>query len=263
MKTLHPRLLLRLVLGLLTRLVLRKHSPDIIVVSGDGQTSIVREAIYTLLYENHPARRNLEAPESEFSIPLTVFGEFSYPKSSFSWIILIIKIVAQLVRLKPYKHVLILEISRLNREVYDFWVHILNPKFIIEVPKNLDFTAKKLIPSSLLVTINDVMNYYKIEESYFYLQIEKLNLPTSRIKILKGPNKSLIIDARHYFYPTPLASVIEISSTLSGRKVIFTDEKDIENVIKLGFLINPKNFKPTKNDTIIVRGQKTKTKLLF
>lgn len=265
MNPLHPRRILRLTLGALAKLVLKKHNPDVIVVTGDGQTSIVRECLYTILYENYPTRRNIEFPESEFSIPLTVFGELSYPKPRWKWIPTILKILALLIKVKPYKHILIIEISNLNREVYEFWIKVLKPKFVVKVPEK-DLTNKETLPTAVLNIINDVIKFYEIQSDYLIAQLNKINLPSSRIKLRKGENNSLIIDSRHYYFPTPLTSIFEVASAFDGRKIIFTDiEDDLKQLKnqKDKWLINPEYYSSESEDVVVVRGDKTKISLKF
>jgi len=254
-----PRKVLKVILSRLAVLVLKKHKPDVILVTGAGETSVVRECLYTLLYEQFPTRRTLEFPEAEFGIPLTVFGELKYPSSSPAWLAIILKVLIQQITVKPYKHILILEISNLSREFYFYWAKILNPKFVIDVKAEEDFLTLTSPTYYSTPIINDVLQNYKISQDYIENQLKKVNLPISKIKLSKGQNGSTVIDARHYYYPPPLSSVTEITEAMPGRKIIYTSLKaDLEELAKLKekWLINPKNFQPIKDDVIVVRGNK-------
>jgi len=112
----------RTVLKHLSRAVLNRHRPKVIAIVGDGPTAIAREAIYTVLKEKYPTRRNLESPEAEFSVPLTIFGAKTYPRSLGHWLNLTIKTVLQILVLKPYFHFLILELNATNLRILDFWL---------------------------------------------------------------------------------------------------------------------------------------------
>ncbi len=256
---LNLRYILRSVLGTLARLVLAKHNPDIIVVTGNGQTSLVREYLYTLLYEKFPVRRNIEMPEAEFAIPLCIFGNYSYPRRKIGWFAIVIKVFIQLIKVKPYKHILIVEISFFDPYIINYWMAILRPKFKVSVKPEIDFTNITNSKEILLSLIADIQNSYSLDQQYVDTQLTKTSLPISRIKIVKGKNKSLVVDARHYYFPAPLKSVVEIVSALEGNTIIFTNiENDLSIIqnLSLSWKINPTNYKPNESDVIILRGQK-------
>lgn len=258
MESLSLRAIFRRILGFLTVLTIKKHNPEIIVVTGTGQTSLAREYIYSLLYKKAPTRRNLEIPESEFSIPLTVFGEFTYPKNKIAWIPIILKVLILLIKNGSYKHVLIIEISNSNELSYNYWVKILNPKFIINTGSSIELTANENLISNLKKLLNKLISYFKLDDSYFENQVAKTSFPSPRINFRKGKFGEFIIDARHYYYPPALNSAIELTTDLTGRKIIFTkDKSDLENLKNSNFLVNPKNITLLKTDVIILRGIKT------
>lgn len=252
------RAIFRRILGFFTVLTIKKHNPEIIVVTGNGQTSLAREYIYSLLYEKAPTRRNLEIPESEFSIPLTVFGEFTYPKNKLTWIPIILKVLILLIKNGSYKHTLILEVSDLDATSYNYWNNILKPKFIINVSEGTELTSKENLLPTLKKLLNELISYFKLDDSYFENQIAKTNFPSPRINFRKGKFGEFIIDARHYYYPPALNSAIELTTDLTGRKIIFTkDKSDLESLKNSNFLVNPINITLLKTDVVILRGIKT------
>lgn len=258
MKTLSIRAVFRRILGFLTVLTIRKHKPEIIVVTGNGQTSLAREYIYSLLYKKAPTRRNLEIPESEFSIPLTVFGEFSYPKNKLAWVPVILKVFILLIKNDSYKHTLILEVSDLDATSYNYWTKILNPKFTINIDSSIELTSKENLIPNLKKLLSELIYYFKLDNSYFENQVAKTNFPSPRINFKKGKFGEFIIDARHYYYPPALNSAIELTTNLTGRKIIYTkDKNDLEILKNSDFLINPKNIVFSKTDVVILRGIKT------
>src|SRR5690242_6712489 len=103
------RLIGRLILKHLSRLTIRKHKPLIIGVLGEGPTSIAREFAYAVVSTTLPARRNLETPEAEFSLPLTILDYPNYPQSVVEWLWVMLKTFLQLFTIRPYKHALVLE----------------------------------------------------------------------------------------------------------------------------------------------------------
>ncbi len=223
------RILLRLTLGQLTRMVVKKHKPHTIIVTGSGQTSITREVLYSALAPHFSTRRNLESPEAEFSLPLTIFGFESYPHPNYLWLWIILKTAAQLVYLKPHSHYLILELASGSKELLDYWLKNIRPEIVVTVgnipiSSYLDqsnsliieqevsrdflepaFAAAKLIGTHFGLTTKE------IEES-----LEDFELPEPRIKFLRGKNGRLIIDASYYYSPLPLEAILEVLDSQEG-----------------------------------------------
>ncbi|MFZ5424836.1 MAG: hypothetical protein ACOZAO_03450 [Patescibacteria group bacterium] len=252
-----PRQVLRSVLGKLTLATIKKHKPTIIVVTGDGQTSIVREAIYQVFHEKLPSRRNLETPEAELSIPLTVIGTTNYPGNAKSWISTIVKTSAVLIKNKPYRHLLVIEVSKSNQEIFKYWVNILNPVAVIDVPKNLDLIKKEKLSEYIIQIVNKrLLKKLKIDEINIQESINTLNLPKSKIELKAGKNNTTIVDNTYYYYPAPLVSALEIGNMLEGNKILFTELKTDEEYIqknRLNWKINPKNYTAKKSDVILLR----------
>jgi UDP-N-acetylmuramoyl-tripeptide--D-alanyl-D-alanine ligase len=81
-----------LVVALLTweaKLVLKKHQPFIIGVTGNlGKTS-TKDAIYAVLKDHVHVRRSEKSLNSEFGVPLTVLGEKSGWNNPLSWLFIL------------------------------------------------------------------------------------------------------------------------------------------------------------------------------
>ena len=73
------RRFLRRILKILTQAVIKKHNPTIIALVGERGTSVPREVLYHVLHKHRPTRRNIESPEAEFVVPLTIIGAEHYP----------------------------------------------------------------------------------------------------------------------------------------------------------------------------------------
>jgi len=241
----------RHVFGLLTRLTVKKHKPNIICILGDGETSIAREILYENIHQKYPARRNLEILEAEFSIPLTVLGTLNYPTNIINWIFLIVSSLSRLIYLKPYKHFLIIEIPEINRKITKFWINNLSPQYILiegesgYVPKQASMKIYKN-PQEILKILGIKENIKEI--------------PQPRIRILKGMNNETIIDATSYYTPPPITAVLELVEKESfGNIILLSNSKEDKKAILKMFpkaLINPVNIKIHPEDIVIKRGNK-------
>ena len=252
-----PRQILKKLLTKLTKVTIKKHNPEIIVVTGKGQTSIVREALYTVLHEKHPVRRNLEYPEAEFSIPLTILGIDYYPTTIIGWINAAVKTIARIAKNKAFKHVLILEINSTNLEVFNHWISILNPIKMVDTPKGIDLTSRPKLSQFVSACFSKkLMKKFEISVEYIESQLDKLHLPSSKIRLRAGKNNSTIVDSTYYYYPPPIISALEIAELLEGNKVIFTEfKKDMEYLVKnnLNWIVNPNEYEPSDSDVILLR----------
>jgi hypothetical protein len=271
------RLALRSALKFLVSNTIKKHKPHVIVVIGTGKTSIAREVVYAVLSAQFPTRRNIETPEAEFSIPLTILGYKKYPKSYFDWILLIFKTLLQLVVVKPYEHYLVLEVNMVRKDAIEFWLSVIKPEVLVaagNIPDGyLPSEGTKIYEADesdddILIPYVQVSQkigeHFGISESEISRAIENLSLPNSKVRFLPGANESLIIDATHYYFPQPLESVFELVEDSTNGKVIFTQNK---NEIKIssdnGWQVNPENYKPKQDDAIILRGERVKVLYKF
>ncbi len=251
---------------------LHKHKTKIIVVTGDGFTSIARELIYEILREKYPVRRSLESSESEFSIPLTVLGVNLYPKSFWEWANTLLKVSYNLKNQKPYEHFLIIEVNLTIEKQLKKWMGILKPETLFIVGKAgfdySDFSFKKIVKINAQTTddilipfkigINQIGKFYRIDESKIVDVFDKFELPDTKIRFLKGVNNSFIIDATQTLIPTNIDTVVElIPQEETSRKIIITEFKtDTSALKKDGFIINPPKYSPKEGDIIILRGNR-------
>jgi|GEM_PF-1896047 len=263
------RRFIRKILGYITLRTLQKHQPIIISVAGGGPTSLIREAIFSVVTEKLPTRRNIELPEAEFSIPLTVLGYPDYPSSYSKWIWVIIKSFIQLFTVKAFKHALVLELKPSKTSVMAYWLSILNPEILIQ----LGTTVYEFTPTDFGLFRNyniddsstagyehiatEVGNYLHMDSLDIELGLAAIRFPEARIRLLPGINSSTVVDATHYYFPLKLASVLETISTGKGRLIAFTDyELDQQLLTAENWEVNPLNFTPLKNDTVLLRGRR-------
>ena len=155
----------RYILSILTKAVIAKHKPTVIAVMGDGQTSIAREIIYEVIATTYPARRNLESPESEFSVPLTILGYPKYPKTLLDWLKMIGKTTVQFFKVKPYHHFLVLELNSIDLNILKYWLDITTSDVALIVgntPINYsNYNFKKIIKVSAK-DLDDILGPFKI-----------------------------------------------------------------------------------------------------
>ncbi len=220
------RVILKNGLAILSRMAINKHKPIIIAVLGNNYASFAKEAIYAITSLRYNTRRNLENPDSEFSIPLTILGELSYPHTYTQWIHVIIKNTLRTAYLKPYNHLLVIQIKNITNPIHDYWLTRIRPQFIIDTSnwtkENIEELLEGKIPDEFIPILNaldiDIATSEEILKSNFF--------PTSRISIIPAKKDSYIIDARHYYFPPKVKTIVEIADSLGASKYLITSLKD-------------------------------------
>ena len=214
-----------------TKLVILKHKPIIYIVTGSGETSLVRESLYSSIKNISPTRRNIEKPEAEFSIPLTIFGEFRYPKSLMGWIKIYTQTLSRIIYLTPYKHTIILEINSINQKILDKWLLILNPENILIIGNisdiNLSFKDRivNITNSENIITeiASQITSFVSLKYQVDKKEIEKQNnniTPISKINFAKSKFGNIVVDASYFQFAPQIKSVEEIIELFPGTKKI-------------------------------------------
>lgn len=252
------RITLRKILKILTEWTLRKHDPQIIALVGQKGTTIARETLYTILHQNYPTRRSIEAPEAEFVIPLTVFGTEYYPKNIFEWLKVIVKTILQLIFLEKHSNILILEMTTKRTEILDYWLEITKPDLVITcgnhppshyfnqetaVSLNVDKQPSLQPYMDLAVKAGEKFGLDKQEVKQ---SLENFSLPEARIRLHPGKKGGLVVDATYNYFPPSRQSLEEILESFTGRKVWIRSERDWE----------VKEIK--EDDTIVIIGPRQK-----
>lgn len=249
----------------LSKLVIKKHKPTIIGIIGNGETSICREVLYTVLSQTHPTRRNLESPLVEFSLPLTIIGATDYPTTFFKWVLLTTKTLWQSLTTKPYYHFLILEMSPANSQTLSYWLDMANPNLVIicgETPVEFPaykYEAFELKESSIEGIKNkalEVGKMFGVKPESARESLKAINFYPTRIRFFPGKNGKFIVDATHYYYPIKLTAVIELVESLPGNKLIITEE-NVESLPENFELSSSKDLAMIEDyPVIIVRGRR-------
>ena len=269
----------RKILTKLTLQTLAKHNPTVIAVMGDGQTSIGREMVYNLIKRRFPVRRNLESPEAEFSVPLTVLGYPNYPNSYPEWIWVLIKSYFLIRKNPSYTHFLILELNFLDSEILSHWLKVLKPETALIVGRTAvdysEFNIKKVVKISVShhedilkpfeMATQQIGRFYRLDPKEIDEAIKSFSLPSSKIRFYPGKNDSILIDATHYYFPIKLGAALELvvngqGETEEGNKIIFTNLKNDKIILKNRpeWQVNPKNYTSQPNDVVIIRGNRVR-----
>lgn len=233
-----------MILFVLARAALEKHHPTVIAIVGEGKTGIVREAIYTAIKEMLPTRRNLEAPNAEFVLPLTVLGAREYPLTIFSWLAILLRSVAQILILPAHKNVLILEIETTRKEVFNYFWNITRPAILVRCGKTPLLSTKQTAPktftvretgdlSGYLETAIRVAESLKIKREAAKESLKNLELPKARINILPSKNGGIVVDATYQYFPTNAEALEEILEALPGKKIFLAAGQDIPGDLKI------------------------------
>lgn len=105
------RQILQYIFKVLTKLVLQRHEPKIIAITGNVGKTSTKETIYLVLKQHFNVRRSLGNYNNELGVPLTVLGLEVGPHSIFGWLRNILKGVKVAVFEKEYPEILILEMG--------------------------------------------------------------------------------------------------------------------------------------------------------
>lgn len=256
--------LARRIIGFLAKRVLLKHNPTVIAIVGDGPTSIMREVMFSAVKESVPSRRNLELPEAEFSIPITILNYPNYPKWFGEWVWLVIKTLGQLIKIRPYKHFLVLEMHPINEAVWNYWQELTLPFAVIKVGEFAYQTKIKTLDVGATGEIEEMQGLAKrvamtfnFDELDIDLGLETLTFPKGRIRFLRARFDGVVIDSTYYYFPIKLESVLEVANAFDGNKVIFTDDKRDWEGLDTSWKINPTDYVPQHNDVVVLRGRRT------
>ncbi|MFQ5493212.1 MAG: hypothetical protein ACE5DX_03575 [Candidatus Dojkabacteria bacterium] len=125
------RKLLRLILGLLSRLAIKRHKLELIVVAGWYGTSLAREMLYTVLSDRLKVRRNTSEIWWDFSIPLAILGYKDKRRNPFEWVLLIIRATLYLFFGRYNPHVLILDADCTYNSTASYWASFVKPDYLL------------------------------------------------------------------------------------------------------------------------------------
>jgi len=226
---------LRLLLFVLSRWTIKKHEPTVIAILGNGQTGVIREAIYSTLKHHFPSRRNLETPDAEFVLPLTVLGTRSYPKTYAEWLFTLTKSVAQLLLLPKHKNFLILEIGHTKKETFDYFWKISQPQVAVicgDAPYlSKKYKAKKVVKvkeerglKGYFDAALRVGRHFGISTKSAKEALANFTLPKARIRVLPAKGGGTIIDATYEYLPPKKEALDEVLENFAGKKIVVSEK---------------------------------------
>ncbi|EKE16205.1 MAG: hypothetical protein ACD_11C00027G0005 [uncultured bacterium] len=102
---------LETVLRLMASLVLKRHKPIIVGITGSVGKTSAKEAVYCVLSEKFNVRRNEKNYNNEIGIPLTIIGAESGGKSFLKWIGVFLKWICVVIFDFKYPEILVIELG--------------------------------------------------------------------------------------------------------------------------------------------------------
>lgn len=126
-----PRLILKQILGLLSRWAIRKHDIELVVVTGYFGTELVREGIYEVLKKRFQVRRNTDQISWDMALPLSVLGYADRRRNIFEWLWLIFRASVYLLFGPKNQHILVLNANCTFRQTAKFWGRFLKPDYLV------------------------------------------------------------------------------------------------------------------------------------
>ncbi|KXK27414.1 MAG: hypothetical protein TR69_WS6001000290 [candidate division WS6 bacterium OLB20] len=125
------RRLLRFVLGSLAKSAIRKHSIELIVITGWYGTDIARELAYTVLNDTLKVRRNTREIWWDFSLPLAILGYPDRKRSVPGWILLLLRASLYLTFARPNPHTLILNADCTFDHTARYWASFISADCLV------------------------------------------------------------------------------------------------------------------------------------
>ena len=128
-----PRKILKSYLSFLSRLAIRRHSMELIIIVGWHGTEIVREAIYEILNEKFHVRRNTKNLWWDLSVPLTILGYKDKKRSVVRWLWLCIRALFYLLFGRRSPHKIVLNLNTSDENTVEFWSKFIRPEYLVIV----------------------------------------------------------------------------------------------------------------------------------
>src|SRR3954466_11048238 len=99
------------ILAYLARGVISKYKPKVIMVTGSVGKTSTKDAVAAALGERYHLRASEKSYNSEFGVPLTIFGSSNPWNNLSSWLVVVKQAFALLLLPNHYPNLLVLEVG--------------------------------------------------------------------------------------------------------------------------------------------------------
>lgn len=103
--------LLQYILKILAKIILWRHKPRVVAITGSVGKTSAREAIYQVLKWRFKTRRNIKNYNNEIGIPLTILGSETGKRSILRWSLIFLKAFGTILWDRNYPEILVLEMG--------------------------------------------------------------------------------------------------------------------------------------------------------
>ncbi len=103
--------ILQYILKILAKIILWRHRPRVVAVTGSVGKTSAKEAIYQVLRRYFKTRRNIKNYNNEIGAPLTILGSETGGRSAWLWLKILLKAFATIIWDRNYPEILILEMG--------------------------------------------------------------------------------------------------------------------------------------------------------
>ena len=213
------RRLIKFYLRLSVRLVLKRHHPFIIAITGNTGKTSTKEAIYTVLENNlGSARKTPKNFNTDIGVPLAILGLKDAQRNIFQWFSNLLKTILVLIDKRNYPRYLILELAADKPGEIKYFTEFLVFDVVVITVIGKDPVHLKFFPSrdSLIQEKASILKALKNDgvailnrdnrdvflmarqldhrkKIYFYGQSPKANLRISHIKTYLAKEKNILL----------------------------------------------------------------------
>ncbi|NCF74916.1 MAG: hypothetical protein GWO87_00290 [Xanthomonadaceae bacterium] len=128
-------------LKILSKIVLTRHKPEIIVIAGSTNKHTIKQEIKNILSDKFSIRTGPKHYNAEIGVPLTIFGLTSNSSKIKIWLKIILKATKIVLFDKTFPEKIILELGISHPNDMNYFLPIIDPKIVILTditPKYLD-----------------------------------------------------------------------------------------------------------------------------
>lgn len=156
---------LQKILKIEAKLVLKKHKPKIVGITGSVGKTSTKEAIFCVLENRFRVRKSMGSYNNELGVPLTIIGQKTAGRSLWGWFMIIIKgLMLGILKDKDYPEILVLELG-------------------VSYPGDMDYLTKLIKPDIACITaISEIPVHLKYFKNVDNLAAEKIKLAESLSK---------------------------------------------------------------------------------